>query len=758
MFKDPICGMIVDKNSEFTLEKGRLTYYFCSQHCKDKFLNQKQTVSVKKDYLESEKVKYYCPMHSEIGQPAPGDCPKCGMLLEEKGFIGPGQAEAPEERLLSRKFWIGLILTIPVIMLTLPEMIPGINLTFLSPKISRVLQLLFSTPVVVWCGSIFFVKAKRSITNRSPNMFTLIAIGVGASFGFSAIAVILPWIFPDSLKVHGQLPLYFEAASVITVLVLLGQLIEVRARRKTGSAIKALLSLSAKVAHRIHDTKEEDVPVEDVNVNDLLRVRPGEKIPLDGIVIEGKSWVNESMISGEPIPVEKMPGDLVIGATINQTGTFVMRTQKIGSETVLSQIIEMVVSAQRTRAPIQNLADKVSNYFVPAVLICALISFFAWLFLGPPPVLAYALVSAVSVLIIACPCALGLATPMSIVVGVGRGALSGILIKNAEAIEKCEKITHILIDKTGTLTLGRPIVSEIVMLGNWTKDDLLSFTASIEAMSEHPLARCIVDYAKEKRVNLEGVSDFESITGSGVRGKIRGKECLVGKDDFIKINSINILADVYKIAENLEEKSQTVVWVVIDREVAGLIAITDPIKKSTPDAINAIHKMGFKIILVTGDNEKTARSIAKSLDIKEIYAGLSPKQKLEIVKNLKDKGLKVMFAGDGINDAPALAEADVGIAMGTGTDIAIESADITLVRGDLLGILKAMRLSRSVMRNIRQNLFFAFIYNAIGIPIAAGVFFPFFGLLLNPMIAGFAMSFSSVSVITNSLRLKNLKL
>lgn len=701
---------------------------------------------------------YTCPMHSEIEQDKPGDCPKCGMHLEPKTALD-GEEDDKEARMLTRKFWIGLILALPVFILALGEMIPVFNLkAFIPSNLSRWLQFIFATPVVLWAGSIFFIKAWKSILNKSLNMFTLIAMGVGAAYGFSAIAIIFPNIFPESLKHHGEIGLYFEAAAVITVLVLMGQLLEAKARSRTGQAIKALLGLAAKVAHRIRDGKEEDVVIGQIIKGDLLRVRPGEKVPLDGIITEGRSTIDESMISGEPVPIAKKEGDLVIGATVNQTGTFVMKTEKIGSETLLSQIVKMVADAQRSRAPIQKLADQVSGYFVPAVLGCAVVAFIIWSIFGPAPALAYALISAISVLIIACPCALGLATPMSIMVGVGKGAQSGILIKNAEAIEKCEKVTHILTDKTGTLTAGKPHVTATVTANGWDEKSLLSIAASIEQASEHPLARSVVDYAKEKGYALESVDGFQSVTGGGVKGKVNGKAVLLGKQKFIEDNGIASPEELKKKSDELQEKAETVVWVAVDGKIAGILGVSDPIKKTTPDAILALHKMGLKVVMLTGDNEKTAKAIAKELGITDLYAGLEPKGKQEIVKKLRSEGAKVMMAGDGINDAPALAEADVGVAMGTGTDVAIESAGITLVKGDLNGIVKALRLSRGVMRNIRQNLFFAFIYNAIGVPIAAGVLYPFLGLLLNPMIAGAAMSFSSVSVIGNSLRLHSLKL
>jgi Cu+-exporting ATPase len=753
MPKDPICGMEVDESKAVKLERDGETYFFCSRDCQDKFLDKKRVSD------RQAKTVYTCPMHPEIKQHKPGDCPKCGMHLEPETVSSASEEDNKEARILAHKFWIGLILAAPVVLLAMGEMVPVLNLKALVPtEFSRWLQFIFATPVVLWAGNIFFVKAWKSLLNKNLNMFTLIAMGVGAAYGFSSIAILFPGIFPESLKKDGQIGIYFEAAAVITVLVLMGQLLEAKARDRTGKAIKALIGLAAKEAHLIREGKEEDVAIEEIKKGDLLRVRPGEKVPLDGIIIEGKSSVDESMISGEPVPAAKKEGDRVIGATVNQTGTFVMRTEKVGSETILAQIVKMVAEAQRSRAPIQKLADRVSGYFVPAVLGCAAVAFIAWSVFGPAPALAYALVSAISVLIIACPCALGLATPMSIMVGVGRGAQSGILIKNAEAIEKAEKITHLLTDKTGTLTLGKPEVTAVIAANGWDERALLDIAASIEQNSEHPLGRAVADYAKERGASLLPVKDFQSVTGGGVQGEVNGKTVLVGRQKFIENSGITLSQELKSKADQLQDKARTAIWVAVERQIVGILGVSDPIKKTTPDAIRALHKMGLKIIMLTGDNEKTALAIAKELGIAEVYAGFEPKAKQEIVKRLKSQGIKAMVAGDGINDAPALAEAQVGVAMGTGTDVAIESAGITLVKGDLNGIVKALRLSRAVMRNIRQNLFFAFIYNALCVPIAAGILYPFLGLLLNPMIAGAAMSFSSVSVIGNSLRLRNLKL
>lgn len=755
MAKDPICGMEVKEENALTAQKDNTMYYFCSKHCQEKFLSGQK----KESGHSSQSGVYTCPMHPEIEQDKPGDCPKCGMPLEVKDVPSKGSEDDAEFQSLSRKFWIGLVFTVPVFFLAMGEMIPFLKIgTIVSYQISSWIQFVLSTPVVFWAGGIFFVRAWRSILNRSLNMFTLIAMGVGAAYGYSFFALIFPHIFPESLRMHGEIGLYFEAAAVITVLVLLGQMLEAKARNQTGHAIKALLGLAAKNAHIIQDGEEKEIDVDEVKKGDLLSVRPGEKIPLDGVIVEGKSTIDESMISGEPIPVAKIVGDRVIGATVNQTGAFIMRTEKTGSETLLSQIVQMVAEAQRSRAPIQKLVDQVSGYFVPAVLVCAVVSFTIWLIWGPEPALAYALVSAISVLIIACPCALGLATPMSVMVGVGRGAQTGILIKNAEAIEKTEKVTHLLTDKTGTLTAGKPQVTACISEDDGGKSELIRVASSLEKNSEHPLAKAIIDYAEEKNINSESVSDFQSITGGGVKGTLNGKIALLGKQKFIENFDIKPSDKLISESAKLYQNAQTVVWVAVDKKVIGVLGISDPIKETAPAAINALHRMGLKVIMLTGDNQKTADAIAKELGIDDVRAELEPSDKQEIVKELKAKGAFVMVAGDGINDAPALAQADVGVAMGTGTDVAIESAGITLVKGDLQGIVKALLLSKAVMKNIRQNLFFAFIYNAVGIPIAAGVLYPFWGILLNPMIAGAAMSFSSVSVITNALQLRRVKI
>jgi Cu+-exporting ATPase len=695
-------------------------------------------------------------MHPEIEQDHPGYCPKCGMILEAKTTGAGDEEEQREIRSLSRKFWSALILTIPVLIIAMGHAIPGVHVDSIIPRqVGKWIEFALTTPVVLWAGGFFFTLAWQSILNRSLNMFTLIAVGVGAAYLYSAIAVLTPGIFPESFRSQGEVGLYFEAAAAITTLVLFGQLIEAKARSRTGQAIKALLSLAAKTAHRVRDGQEDEIPVDEIQKGDVLRVRPGEKVPIDGVITEGKSNVDESMITGEPMPVNKRTGEKVIGATVNQTGSFLMRAERIGSETVLAQIVQMVADAQRTRAPIQKLADTVSGYFVPAVIGVAIITFAIWSIVGPAPAMGYALVNAVAVLIIACPCALGLATPMSIMVGVGRAAHGGILVKNAQAIEVTEKVTHLVTDETGTLTAGKPEVVSRVAASIISERDLLQIAASVESQSEHPLARAIVESAKQEKIELRGVTDFQSITGGGVSAKVDDKIILVGKEKFLADSNVRFPEELTKEARRLQERAETTVWLAVNGNAVGVLGIADPIKPTTREAVRNLHEMGLKIMMCTGDNQRTAESVARDLGIDEFKAEVMPDEKIDIVKKLKSKGAIVAMAGDGINDAPALAAADVGIAMGTGTDVAIESAGITLVKGDLMGIVKAIHLSRAVMRNIRQNLFFAFIYNALGVPIAAGVLYPFFGLLLSPMIAGAAMSFSSVSVIANALRLRN---
>lgn len=709
-------------------------------------------MALERNPLWQPKAIYTCPMHPEIEQDHPGDCPICGMALEPWEPVAA--EDDPEIRELSRKFWIGLALTLPVLAIAMGHMIPGLRLdSWLPREVSKWIEFILATPVVVWAGGIFFVRGWRSVVNRSLNMFTLVAVGVGAAYVFSAVAVLAPGIFPESFRHKGEVGLYFEAAAVITVLILLGQLLEARARSRTGAAIQSLLGLAAKTAHRVLNGVEEEVAVDAIHAGDVLRVRPGEKIPIDGTITEGGSSVDESMLTGEPMPVEKSSGDKVIGATVNQTGSFLMRADRVGSDTLLSQIVHMVAEAQRSRAPIQKLADQVAGWFVPAVIGVAVLTFIVWSIWGPEPAMAYALVNAVAVLIIACPCALGLATPMSIMVGVGRAAQEGILVKNAEAMETAERVTHLVTDKTGTLTAGKPQVTNRLTAGI-DEDRLLVLSGSIENHSEHPLARAIVDAAKEAGLELLESSEFGSTTAGGVEGLVDGDRIRVGKLDFLSDHGVSIPGELEQAAKEWQRQARTVVWVAVAEQAVGILAIADPIKDNTPEAIRRLHELGLKVIMCTGDNRATAEAVATELGIDEVHAEVVPQDKIELVRKLKAGGAVVAMAGDGINDAPALAEADVGIAMGTGTDVAIESAAITLVRGDLGGIGQAIGLSRAVMRNIRQNLFFAFIYNALGVPIAAGVLYPWTGLLLSPMVAGAAMSLSSVSVIVNALRLK----
>ncbi len=700
---------------------------------------------------------YTCPMHPEIERDSPGDCPICGMTLEARDAAGA--EDDYEARALSRRFWLGLALTLPVLVLAMGHMIPGVHLeTWIPERVSRWIEFACATPVVLWAGNIFFVRAWRSILNRSLNMFTLIAVGVGAAYLYSAMAVLFPEMFPASFRGNGQVGLYFEAAAVIVILVLLGQLIEAKARARTGSAIRALLGLAAKTARRIRDGREEDAPVDALQKGDMLRVRPGEKVPIDGVLTEGRGNLDESMITGEPMPVSKGPGDPVIGATVNQSGSFVMRAEKVGAETVLAQIVRMVAEAQRSRAPIQKLADTVAGYFVPAVIAIAVVTFIAWVVWGPPPAMVFGLVAAVSVLIIACPCALGLATPMSIMVGIGRAAQAGILIKSAEAVERTEKVTHLVTDKTGTLTAGKPKVVSRLAASGCDEKEMLKYAASVEQQSEHPLAGAVVEAAKEAGLSLEAARHFESTTAGGVSGEVSGHSVRVGKEAFLVDAGIEISTGLKKQAKVLREKAQTVVWIALGQRAIGILGVADPIKETTAPAIATLHELGLKIIICTGDSRETAAAVGRELGIDDVVAEVMPADKIALIKKLRGQGAVVAMAGDGINDAPALAEADVGIAMGTGTDVAIESAHITLVKGDLMGIAKAFQLSRVVMRNIRQNLFFAFAYNVLGIPIAAGVLYPVFGLLLSPIIAGAAMSFSSVSVIANALRLRRVDL
>ncbi|HKY45592.1 MAG TPA: heavy metal translocating P-type ATPase, partial [Pyrinomonadaceae bacterium] len=750
--------------------KGQ-TYYFCSTHClhrfrenPENFLNKTapggpQPIGITRPPKPVAGQKYTRPMHPEIIRDAPGSCPICGMALEPL-TASLDEEKNPELVDMTRRFWVAVVLSIPVFVLGMSDLIPGQPLQRLIPMRTLAwVQLVLATPVVLWAGWPFFVRAWQSIVNRSLNMFTLIGLGVAVGYLFSVIAVLLPGIFPPSFRDHhGNVPVYFEAAAVITTLVLLGQVLELRARSHTGQAIKALLGLSPKTALRINpDGNEEDVPLGHVHVGDRLRVRPGEKIPVDGVLLEGASSVDESMISGEPIPVEKGPSDRVVGGTVNGNGAFVMRAERVGSETLLAQIVQMVAEAQRSRAQIQRLADVVSSYFVPAVIVIAVLTFIVWSIWGPEPRMAYGLINAVAVLIIACPCALGLATPMSIMVATGRAAMNGVLFKNAEAIEVMRTVDTLVVDKTGTLTEGKPKLQSVITNDGIDEQTLLRLAASLERNSEHPLASAIVLGARERGVKLIDATRFNSLTGKGVVGEVEGRRVALGNRSLLDEFRINSKELIEK-AEALRGSGQTIMFVIVDEKPVGLIGVADPIKETTPDAIVQLHAEGIRIVMLTGDSRTTAEAVARTLNVDEVVAEVLPDQKVDVVKRFQDAGRIVAMAGDGINDAPALAQAHVGIAMGTGTDVAMKSADVTLVKGDLRGIIRARSLSRATMRNIKQNLFFAFIYNTLGVPIAAGVLYPFFGLLLSPMIAAAAMSFSSVSVIANALRLKSWKI
>ena len=703
---------------------------------------------------------YTCPMHPEVQQDHPGPCPKCGMALElQSGAASTANDSNAELRDMTRRFWIGAALAVPVFVLAMLHVIPALSSqTWVNGHVSRWVQFALTTPVVGWAGWPFFVRGWNSLRTLQLNMFTLIAIGVGAAFVFSAVAMLAPDLFPHAMRHDGKVSIYFEAAAVIVVLVLLGQVLELRARSRTGSAITALLTLAPPTARQVAQGGDNVVPLDHVKVGDWLRVVPGDKVPVDGVVVEGHSSVEESMITGEPLPVEKSIGDHVTGGTVNGPGSFVMRAERVGSDTLLGQIVNMVAEAQRSRAPIQGLVDRVAGYFVPAVLAISMLTFVLWMWLGPEPKLAHAIVNAVAVLIIACPCALGLATPMSIMVGIGRGAQEGVLMKSAEALERLEKVTVLVVDKTGTLTEGKPKLVDILPVSGFDAKELLRFAATLEQSSEHPLAAAIVRGAKEQSVAIESVQDFRSVTAGGVLGTITGRVVMVGKPDFLRSQGITGLESLEASAMKLQDEGKTAIFVAIDGKPAGILAVADPIKSSTPEAIQELHALGLKVVMLTGDNRRTAAVVAKQLGLDAIEAEIEPAGKVAEVKKRRSAGQQVAMAGDGINDAPALSEADVGIAMGTGTDVAMHSAGITLVKGDLRGIAKAIRLSRATMSNIRQNLFFAFIYNALGIPVAAGLLYPFFGLLLSPMIAGAAMSLSSVSVISNALRLRKMKL
>jgi Cu+-exporting ATPase len=807
---DPVCGMEVDPaKSKGSFDYKGTTYHFCGLRCREKFKNDPDGI-LARGVSKRESAKssaptppvapgaplYTCPMHPEIRQGHPGSCPKCGMALEPVAPIQPankteyvcpmhpqivrsepgncpicgmtleprvvsgGDEPSPELADMTHRFWVSVALALPLILIEMSDMIPGNPIARVIPGSIRTwIELALATPVVLWAGSPLFIRGWQSIVNRSLNMFTLIGMGIGVAYGYSLFAALFPNLFPDSFRAaDGTVPVYFEAAAAITALVLLGQVLELRARSNTSSAIRALLGLAPKTARVLRpDGREEDIALDRVVPGDRLRVRPGEKVPVDGVVVEGASLVDESMVTGEPIPIEKKTGDRVIGATINSTGGFVMRADRVGSDTLLAQIVRMVSEAQRSRAPIQRLVDVVASYFVPAVIFVAAITFVVWAMAGPQPRMAYALVNAVAVLIIACPCALGLATPMAIMVGTGRGATAGVLIKNAEALEILEKVDTLVVDKTGTLTEGKPRLVSVTALDGFIDADVLRLAASLERGSEHPLAAAIVAGAEERKLTLTTAEDFKSVTGQGVRGRIEGRAVALGNEPMMR--ALGVALDAVSAAADAQRKDgQTVMFVAIDGRPVGLIGVADPIKASTAEAMKMLKDDGVKIVLLTGDNRITAAAVAKKLGIDHVEAEVMPDRKAAVVKGLQSEGRIVAMAGDGINDAPALAAAQVGIAMGTGTDVAMESAGITLVKGDLRGIVKARRLSRATMRNIRQNLFFAFFYNVLGVPIAAGVLYPFFGLLLSPVIASAAMSLSSVSVITNALRLKRVSL
>ncbi len=758
--RDPVCGMSVDPaTSRHRFDYRGETFHFCSAGCRTKF------AADPKGFLDNNKPKaavpegtiYTCPMHPQIRQIGPGSCPICGMALEPE-VASLDAPPNPELADMTRRFWIGLALSVPPVVLEMGGHLVGGH-GWIDQTLSNWIQLVFATPVVLWAGWPFFVRGWQSLVTRNLNMFTLIAMGTGVAYVYSLIGTIAPDIFPATFRGHGgAVAVYFEAAAVITVLVLLGQVLELRAREATSGAIKALLELAPKTARRIGDDgADHEVQIDSLTVGDKLRVRPGEKVPVDGVILEGRSSLDESLVTGESMPVTKEPGDKVIAGTLNQSGSFVMRADKVGRDTLLSQIVQMVAEAQRSRAPIQRLADQVAGWFVPAVIVVAVIAFGAWALFGPEPRMAYGLVAAVSVLIIACPCALGLATPMSIMVGVGRGAQAGVLIKNAEALERMEKVDTLVVDKTGTLTEGKPKVVAIVPAAGFQEADILRLAASVERASEHPLADAIVRAARERSLDLSKVEEFDSPTGKGVTGKVDGKIVVLGNSNFLTSLGIET-QPLNEQGEHLREDGATVINIAVGGKLAGLLAIADPVKASTPDALKALAAEGIKVIMLTGDNRTTANAVARKLGITDVEAEVLPDQKSAVVGKLQKAGRIVAMAGDGVNDAPALAAADVGIAMGTGTDVAMESAGITLLKGDLGGIVRARRLSQATMSNIRQNLFFAFIYNAAGIPIAAGILYPGFGILLSPIIAAAAMALSSVSVVGNALRLRATRL
>lgn len=764
MEKDVVCGMEVSPSTPYQSDYKNRHYFFCSAHCQHKFdehpehyLPAESPLCPDHSCSINDKRIYTCPMHPEVEQKGPGSCPKCGMALEPKSI--QIEEDTSEYEAMMRRFWISTIFAAVVFISAMGSMLlPHAFSAIITPKTAQWVEMLLSIPVVWWGGSIFYVRAWESIRNRSLNMFTLIALGTGSAWIYSAFAVLFPSLFPENLSMHGVIPVYFEASSVITALVLLGQVLELRARSRTNDAIRLLLSLSPKSAHRINaDGSEEEISIETLMIGDRLRIRPGEKIPVDGIVIEGESHVDESMVSGEPIPLSKKSGDRLIGATINTTGSLVMEAQRVGEDTLLSHIVSMVSQAQRSRAPIQKTADRVSGYFVPAVIAISIVTFILWYFFGPEPSLGYALVNAVAVLIIACPCALGLATPISIMVGTGKGATMGVLIKNAEALEMMEKVDTLVVDKTGTLTEGKPKLVSVIAIEGWGESDVIRFAASLDRGSEHPLARAVVNGAQERGLSLNDTAQFASLSGKGVTGVIDTHKVALGNIRLLEeigMDGSGLSAE----ADALRREGMSVMFLAVDNALVGILGVADPIKATTAQAIRDLHEEGITVVMLSGDSRITAEAVGIKLGIDRVEAEVLPQQKSDAVKRLQAEGHIVAMAGDGINDAPALAQAHVGIAMGSGTDVAMESAGVTLVQGDLQGIVRSRRLSRATMRNIRQNLFFAFVYNSLGVPIAAGVFYPYFGILLSPMIAAAAMSFSSVSVITNALRLRGKKL
>ncbi|UXN66296.1 heavy metal translocating P-type ATPase (plasmid) [Phyllobacterium sp. A18/5-2] len=763
VFRDPVCGMMVDpKAGKPTAEYKGKTFHFCSSGCQQKFKSDPE------EYLDRRPAPpkavpigtlYTCPMHPQIIREGPGSCPICGMAVEPIGVPTGDEGPNPELVDFTWRLWVSAACSIPLLILTMGPMFGLPVRDWVGERLAAWFEFALAAPVVLWAALPFFKRGWDSIVNRSPNMWTLISIGVGVAFVYSVVATLFPDIFPHSFRGHGgSVPTYFEAAAVIVALIFVGQVLELRARERTGSAIRALLDLAPKTARRIaEDGVETDVPLDEVQSGDRLRIRPGDSVPVDGVVIEGRSSIDESMITGEPVPVEKTQGDNVTGGTLNKSGSLIMRAEKVGSDTMLSQILDMVAKAQRSRAPIQELADAVSYYFVPAVVMIAILSFIIWALFGPEPRMIYAFVSAVSVLIIACPCALGLATPMSIMTATGRGAQAGVLIKDAEALERFAKVDTLIVDKTGTLTEGKPKLTDVLVANGIEESELLALAASLEKGSEHPLAEAIVDGANERGVNLSNVDDFDAITGKGVTGKVSGKTVALGNAAMMEELKLDTTS-LQDRADTLRTDGKTAMFVAIDGKPAGLVAVADPIKQTAAEAIRALHDSGLRIIMATGDNERTAKAVAARVGIDEVRADILPEGKKALVDELQAKGAKVAMAGDGVNDAPALAAAHVGIAMGTGADVAMESAGITLVKGDLTGIVRARHLAAATIRNIKENLFFAFIYNALGVPVAAGVLYPIFGILLSPMIAAAAMSVSSVSVVANALRLRRVKL